>query len=87
MSDNVIHLGSPELHFWLTRSVARAMGVNLSEAMARGELSADGYAALVTRCRQCPHVASCETWLATGAVQRCEALEVCANREVLERLQ
>ena len=27
-------LGDPAMHFWLTRSVARAMGLSLSEAMA-----------------------------------------------------
>ncbi len=49
-------LGDPAKHFWLTRSVARAMGLSLSEAMAEDRLSALDYADLVTRCRTCQRV-------------------------------
>ncbi|KPP83330.1 MAG: hypothetical protein HLUCCO07_12705 [Rhodobacteraceae bacterium HLUCCO07] len=87
MKDNVLPLGNPELHFWLTRSVARAMAVDLSAAMARGLLSAEDYAGMVTRCRTCPHVAHCTAWLGTGAMQQGKPLDACANREILERLQ
>ncbi|MCG7493735.1 DUF6455 family protein [Thalassobius sp. Cn5-15] len=56
-------LGCPELHFWLNRSVARAVGVNLSEAMAEGDLTPQGYAEMVTRCRQCHQATACQEWL------------------------
>ncbi len=87
MKNNALRLGDPSVHFWLTRSVARAMGVNLSEAMAAGRLSVQDYAALVTRCRQCPYVADCTAWLATEAVPQCRAMEGCANSADLARLQ
>lgn len=61
----VMHLGDPVLHFWMTRSVARVMGFSLSEAMAEGRLSSDGYAKMVTRCRTCQQVPECELWLAS----------------------
>ena len=79
-------LGDPAKHFWLTRSVARAMGLSLSEAMAEGHLSANGYADLVTRCRTCPSVAQCEAWLATASGPGQEAPECCMHKELLDRL-
>ncbi len=79
-------LGDPELHFWLTRSVARVMGVNLSEAMASGHLSAQEYSALVTSCRGCAFVEACTCWLAEQATITPTAPPGCANAKVLERL-
>ena len=87
MKSNILQLGDPAMHFWLTRSAARAMGVNLSEAMAAGKLTPQDYSSLVTTCRQCSFVEGCQRWLATEAVPRCEAFEACRNKEILERLQ
>lgn len=87
MKDNVLPLGEPEFHFWLTRSVARVMQVDLSAAMAEGLLSAQDYAGMVTRCRACPHVSHCAAWLGHGAMEHGKPLDVCANRDILERLQ
>ena len=61
---NIKPLGDPARHFWMTRSVARKIGVSLSEALVEGKLSQKGYADLVTRCRQCQSVKECEQWLA-----------------------
>ena len=80
------YLGDPTLHFWLTRSVARAMYLSLSEAMAQGHLSARDYADLVTRCRKCPHVDTCESWLAARAEGAGCAPDHCWNAEVLNAL-
>ncbi len=74
------------MHFWLTRSAARAMGINLSEAMAVGKLTAQEYSTMVTNCRQCAFVEGCKHWLATQAVQRFEPYGDCRNKAVLERL-
>ncbi|MEZ5716200.1 MAG: DUF6455 family protein [Paracoccaceae bacterium] len=87
MKTNALPLGDPAVHFWLTRSAARAMGVNLSEAMAAGRLSAQGYSEMVTACRGCGFVQVCQEWLATEAVPRCAAYEACAHKPVLEQLQ
>ncbi|MDQ2090132.1 DUF6455 family protein [Marimonas arenosa] len=87
MKDNDMPLGDPAVHFWLTRSVARAMGVNLSQAMATGRISAQDYEEMVTACCGCMHVAGCQAWLATEAVVRSAPFEACAHRTVLERLQ
>mgnify|MGYP007002582574 CR=1 FL=1 len=79
-------LGAPTLHFFLTRSVARVLGVNLTEAMRDGRLSADRYAAVVTRCRSCPVAGECQTWLATCTSTPDGPPEGCRNADVYAKL-
>lgn len=84
----IIPLGAPERHFWLTRSMARSIDVSLSEAMAEGQLSPQGYAELVTRCRQCPHVEACQHWLGSAdAVNADQVPDHCLNATILNRLR
>jgi len=86
MTAHVAYLGDPTLHFWLTRSVARAMHVNLSEALAQAALSAKTYGDMITRCRTCQNVEDCEMWLAKcgGAAKR--APSFCAHADILNDL-
>ena len=86
MSAEIRYLGDPAKHFWLTRSVARTMGVNLSEAMAMGQLSATGYAEMVNICRKCPSARLCEEWLGCSRTGPAAAPAHCANAAVLQRL-
>ena len=86
MSAEIRYLGDPVRHFWLTRSVARTMGVNLSEALASGRLGATGYAQMVTACRTCPNTASCEAWLSVGRKAHADAPDHCAIAGGLTRL-
>lgn len=79
-------LGDAELHFWLTRSVAKVMGVNLSEAMTSDRLSAQGYADMLTACRGCKRVESCKDWLGKQAGLSTQASPGCVNSALLERL-
>lgn len=81
-----LSLGSPERHSWLTRSMARRIGVNLSEAMALGRLSPPEYAALVTRCRGCHQVEACQGWLAQSQ-NKGEVPEHCLNADCFNRLR
>ena len=83
----VFSLGDPARHFWLTRSVARSMGINLSEEMSAGHLSAHDYAQMVTQCRKCPFVAQCENWLAHSGAGADQAPECCANAAMLNGLK
>ncbi|MCE8008685.1 DUF6455 family protein [Aestuariivita sp.] len=57
-------LDGVDAHFWLTRSVARVAGVNLSGAMARAALSPDQYAEMVARCEAAGCADRCADWLA-----------------------
>ena len=82
-----IPLGDIEKHFWLTRSVARCMGLSLSEAMAEGRMSEQGYAELVTRCRAAHCQAACEHWLAAQQCRAQAAPDFCANAETLDNLR
>lgn len=81
-----IRLGDIEKHFWLTRSVARCIGVSLSEAMATGQLTPQGYAELVTRCRASGCSEKCAQWLAARQRRADTAPEFCANAESLNKL-
>ncbi len=81
-----IALGDIEKHFWLTRSVARCLGLSLTDAMTDGRLSAEGYAELVTRCRASNCDAQCALWLADQQSIKDAAPEFCANADALNAL-
>ncbi|WP_319825649.1 DUF6455 family protein [Thalassovita sp.] len=83
----IFSLGDPARHFWLTRSVARSMGISLSEAMGTGRLSPERYARMVTECRKCAFVTECEHWLAHNGASATEAPEDCANAALLNSLR
>lgn len=88
MHIKAMDLGDIERHFWLTRSVARAMGVNLSEAMAEQRLSPEEYTEMVTFCRAQGCHAACQRWLAAQTGARPEGPpEYCANADILARLR
>lgn len=72
-------LGDPSLHFFLTRSVARAMGISLGDALRKGELAPETYSSMVTRCRACPLVSHCQNWLAQSHTCRDTPPAGCPN--------
>lgn len=86
MTVHISYLGDPNLHFWLTRSMARTVRVNLSDALAAGELTPVHYAEMVTKCRRCPHASACQAWLAENAAGACEVPAHCANADILNAL-
>lgn len=88
MKANPTTLGDIERHFWLARSVARAVGVNLSDAMAERRLTSDGYAQMITTCRAGGCHEACERWLAAQTGARPDgAPEYCPLREILAGLK
>lgn len=58
-------LGDQARHFWMARSVARVMGLNLAEQIDTGRLRPEEYQVMVAACRGCALVEQCEKWLAT----------------------
>ncbi|WP_240989087.1 DUF6455 family protein [Salipiger mangrovisoli] len=58
-------LGDHARHFWMARSVARVMGLNLSDQIDMGRLRPEDYRVMVAACRGCALVEQCEKWLAT----------------------
>ncbi len=86
MTAQIKRLGDPNLHFWLTRSIARAVDINLSEAMASGGLSVQCYSDLVTRCRKCEHVDRCAAWLAKHGGDAQSVPGYCPNADFMNRL-
>ncbi len=79
-------LGDADRHFWINRSLARSLDVNLSEAMLEKDLTAKEYATLVTRCRACQHVDECVAWLASCSTGSDRAPDFCPNAETFNRL-
>ncbi len=83
----VTPLGDPVLHFWLTRSVARSIGLSLTDAMSEGRLTPQEYSEMVTRCRQCPFVSQCEGWLAENGAGAEAIPDRCVNAARLNGLR
>ncbi|MTJ03138.1 MAG: hypothetical protein FH759_00410 [Sediminimonas qiaohouensis] len=81
------YLGDPDCHFWLTRSMARSMGLNLSESLQAEQLHADDYAQMVARCRKCAHVRECQMWLANCLGEAARAPSFCIHRDMLNALK
>lgn len=76
-----------DLHFYLTRAMARRHGVSLSEAMRQGILSRSDFAEMIARCRACPgSPAGCDGF---DEDHDCgtAAPDWCANQAVLEGLR
>ncbi|MDJ0823586.1 MAG: DUF6455 family protein [Paracoccaceae bacterium] len=80
-------VGEPSRHFFITRSVARVMGVSLSEAMQSGDLAPEGYASMVNRCRGCALVEACQEWLSSQAALAHTPLPGCMNAGALTELR
>lgn len=81
-----VRLGDIEEHFWLTRSVARSMGISLSDAMAEGRLTAQGYTEMVTRCRAADCRERCALWLAMRQEKADAAPGFCENSDAFAAL-
>ncbi len=76
-----------EQNFWLTRSVARVMGVNLGHAIRNGILKPEEYQEMVTRCHTANCHETCQQWLAGWAGTVSEAPAHCVHRDLLNRLR
>lgn len=74
-------------HFWLTRSVARVAGVNLSRALAAGHLDPQEYGAMIARCQACGCSGACEAWLASQTEWPAKPPRGCAHGPILEELR
>ncbi len=81
MQDNV------DLHFWITRGMARRMGVNLTEVLHEGLLTQADLAAMVARCRCCSGTQGCLAFLASGAGTEGACPDWCLHTGVLSELR
>lgn len=77
--------GNIDLHFWITRGMARRMGVNLTQAMHDGCLTQADFAEMVARCRGCSGAAGCLAFLSEPGAQG-SAPDWCYNATVLREL-
>lgn len=87
MKPRATPLGDIERHFWLSQSVARTIGINLSEAMAENRLTPKDYTTMITRCRAQGCQDACQRWLAAQTTETPNGPpEYCANSDLLKRL-
>lgn len=77
-----------DVHFWLTRGLARRLGVNLNEAIRAGMLTQRDFAEMVGRCRNCEAgVQACIGFLAETDGKDAALPAACPNGPVLEDLR
>ncbi|MBS0123888.1 DUF6455 family protein [Thetidibacter halocola] len=82
----ILPLGDPARHFFMTRSVARVMGLSLSEEMKSGRLKPETYTAMVNACQTCALVEACESWLGRQAALSASPTPGCRNSAILTEL-
>ncbi|MDK3072314.1 DUF6455 family protein [Sedimentitalea sp. JM2-8] len=87
MDGSQTHLEGIDRHFWLTRSVARVMGISLSRAMREGRLNPAEYCEMVARCRSGNCHEACQQWLARHVGPAETAPSGCLHRDWLDRLR
>ncbi|MBC7146439.1 MAG: hypothetical protein H5U24_13705 [Thioclava marina] len=78
---------SIDLNFWLTRGMARRIGVNISEAMHDGFLTQADFAQMITTCRTCGRTELCLAILAEKGADPEPIPEDCPNSAILNSLR
>lgn len=79
--------GNADLHFWITRGMARRLGINLTEAMQQGRLSHADLAEMVALCRGCPGAQGCLSFLSDRPDRVGAAPDWCRISRVLAELR
>lgn len=77
-------LGDAHRHIWLTRKVAEGIGVDLDRALRSGQISKQGYAQMVTRCRLAG--CDCPCTLHVHSADRDKVPSFCVNKDVFKAL-
>lgn len=75
-----------EFGFWLMRSAARKLCVDLREAMNIGDFTAQEYAAMVANCCKCSVVGECQAWLDQPQASTKCTLSGCVNANALAEM-
>jgi len=76
-----------DLHFWITRGMARRMGVNLANALQADDLTHADIAAMITACRACGRGDVCLALLSERGTAIDTPPAECPNKRVLESLR
>jgi hypothetical protein len=79
--------GNSDLHFWITRGMARRLGINLNEALRDGVLTRADLAEMVARCRTCSGAQGCVAYLSENPERAEAAPDWCRNARMLNELR
>ena len=82
-----IATGNFDLHFWITRGMARRHGIELNSMLAEGVLARADVAEMVARCRDCPGMQGCIAFLAEHRETAGAAPDWCRNARLLAELR
>ena len=69
-------------HAALVDRMANALGVDLEEAVLRGDMPVDAVGDAVLRCTGCTNPQNCESWLPSSDEKRNAAPGYCRNNEL-----
>ncbi|WP_095588476.1 DUF6455 family protein [Actibacterium ureilyticum] len=78
--------GDLDRHFWLSRGMARTLGIRFSDVMRDGRLSTHEFTDLVNTCRGCAMSDRCVGWMARAEAVGEPAPGFCEIRGILNRL-
>ncbi|WP_295533996.1 DUF6455 family protein [uncultured Thioclava sp.] len=76
-----------DLHYWITRSMGKRMGVNLSDAMRDGRLTQADFAEMITACRTCGRSEFCLALLSERGEEPNVLPNDCPNKSALDSLR
>ncbi|PKP70297.1 MAG: hypothetical protein CVT82_07275 [Alphaproteobacteria bacterium HGW-Alphaproteobacteria-4] len=79
--------GNADLHFWITRGMARRQGINLNALLSEGVVTRGDVAEMVARCRGCPGMQGCLTFLSEHPTRADAAPDWCRNAQLLAELR
>ncbi|KFE36763.1 DUF6455 family protein [Thioclava atlantica] len=76
-----------DMHFWITRGMARRVGLNLSEAIHQGFLSRTDFVQMIAACRKCGRTNSCLAVLSERSGGGEGLPDACPNAPILNSLR
>lgn len=79
-------LGDAREHFWRVIKMAKACDVDLSTALDEGKIDITAYADMITGCRGCGQVGTCDRFLGKE-VHVDQAPEYCVNQDTFAELR
>ncbi|MEM1273090.1 MAG: DUF6455 family protein [Pseudomonadota bacterium] len=80
-------LASERDAYWRVVGMAQATDTDVEAAFEAGELTAEGWADIIGRCRSCRWAKGCDQWLAADDGARRAVPQACLNSATFEALQ
>lgn len=76
-----------DLHYWITRGMVRRQGLNLNDMLSEGVLTRGDVAEMVVRCRDCPGMKGCLSFLSEHSERADATPDWCRNAGLFSELR